>query len=657
MAKQSLASQLAAKQPAIQRFASGGFPAQHAANGMVIVGYDDVGSPIMQDAGIAAQSGASTYNAVTHAANPPAAPAAAAPAAPTAAAGPFAMSGGLGPVSQSSAAGNATTGPSSNMQAINANNPNPAAGSNAIAAWGNVSQLPAYSAASQQAAFNLNLGQQQNQINQGYGTSGYTAGQAQNFTSALQNQALGNGPSLATAQLQQAQNQTLAQQLGAAAAQRGGNAAATQRGLMQSQAQSGQQLGQQAAITQIQQQQSLANAATNAQQAQTQQQALQQSYINQGMTAEQAQQQAAQAYMQYVTNQQQAASQQQLGLQQAQMAQQASLAGTAVTSQGQGVLGGLLGNLNPFKDGGIPGYKNGGAVSKSGSIEQKQPADRWGRMVGNQYAKGGAVDMDSPVAQKNGGAVPNVQRPSSLASALSKQIYPRIDSMPSFAKNAIHAADGNLAIQPITKLGGGEQQTLGTPSTPVNGPMAGASNAQTGMSLSDTLGNASDTLDNLQSGYKAASNLGSAISNLFADGGMPGYDDGGSIMSQPSNAQAGAGAEGTLVNIGKMVQDGMDIAAAAAANGGAMYAPSEMELKIARNLTRDVLMPKYSNGGIPDLIWRGAGIPETSESVVDTGPGIPKPVWRGAGIPETREGSVNGGGYGAVLMARRQLKK
>ena len=99
-----------------------------------------------------------------------------------------------------------------------------------------------------------------------------TAGQAQNFTSALQNQALGNGPSLATAQLQQAQNQTLAQQLGAAAAQRGGNAAATQRGLMQSQAQSGQQLGQQAAITQIQQQQSLANAATNAQQAQTQQQ-------------------------------------------------------------------------------------------------------------------------------------------------------------------------------------------------------------------------------------------------------------------------------------------------------------------------------------------------------------------------------------------------
>lgn len=63
----------------------------------------------------------------------------------------------------------------------------------------------------------------------------------------LEDIAEGRGPSLAEAQLRSAQDRTLAQQLAAAAAQRGGSPAALQRQLAQQQAASGQQLAQQSA--------------------------------------------------------------------------------------------------------------------------------------------------------------------------------------------------------------------------------------------------------------------------------------------------------------------------------------------------------------------------------------------------------------------------
>jgi len=71
----------------------------------------------------------------------------------------------------------------------------------------------------------------------------------------LRRQASGEGPSLATAQLKQAQDRTLAQQLAAAGAARGGNAAALQRQLARQQGTAGQELAQQAAVTRMQEQQ------------------------------------------------------------------------------------------------------------------------------------------------------------------------------------------------------------------------------------------------------------------------------------------------------------------------------------------------------------------------------------------------------------------
>lgn len=71
----------------------------------------------------------------------------------------------------------------------------------------------------------------------------------------LQDQAEGKSPSLAEAQLRQAQDRSLKQQLAAAAAQRGGNQASLQRALARSQAQQAQELASQATTARLQEQQ------------------------------------------------------------------------------------------------------------------------------------------------------------------------------------------------------------------------------------------------------------------------------------------------------------------------------------------------------------------------------------------------------------------
>lgn len=63
--------------------------------------------------------------------------------------------------------------------------------------------------------------------------------------------AMGQGPSLAEAQLKQAQDRTLAQQLAAVQSGRGGNAAMSQRNLMQAQSGAGRDLAQQAVIERL----------------------------------------------------------------------------------------------------------------------------------------------------------------------------------------------------------------------------------------------------------------------------------------------------------------------------------------------------------------------------------------------------------------------
>jgi hypothetical protein len=68
----------------------------------------------------------------------------------------------------------------------------------------------------------------------------------------LGDQASGQGPSLAEAQLRSSSNRSLAQQLAAAAAARGGNPAALQRQLMRQQGQAGRELGESAAVARLQ---------------------------------------------------------------------------------------------------------------------------------------------------------------------------------------------------------------------------------------------------------------------------------------------------------------------------------------------------------------------------------------------------------------------
>lgn len=79
--------------------------------------------------------------------------------------------------------------------------------------------------------------------------------------------ATGQGPSLAEAQMKAAQDRNLAQQLAAAQAQRGGNAALTQRNMLNNQASAGRDLAQQAGIARLQERDSFLNAANTADQA------------------------------------------------------------------------------------------------------------------------------------------------------------------------------------------------------------------------------------------------------------------------------------------------------------------------------------------------------------------------------------------------------
>ena len=87
---------------------------------------------------------------------------------------------------------------------------------------------------------------------------------------AMGEAAAGRGPSLAEAQLKAAQDRTLAQQLAAAQAARGGSAAALQRGLMQQQTAQGRGLAQDAAQERLRERERFLQAAQT-QQAQVRQ--------------------------------------------------------------------------------------------------------------------------------------------------------------------------------------------------------------------------------------------------------------------------------------------------------------------------------------------------------------------------------------------------
>lgn len=129
------------------------------------------------------------------------------------------------------------------------------------------------------------------------------AGQKE-LISQLQDRAAGKGPSLAEAQLKQAQDRGLAQQLAAAGRARGGSAAALQRTLARQQAAGTQDVAQQAAQARIQETQSAQQqlgTILGREQALSDQ--LVQNFMAQGFNIAQAQQQAKEALEKLKVNQ------------------------------------------------------------------------------------------------------------------------------------------------------------------------------------------------------------------------------------------------------------------------------------------------------------------------------------------------------------------
>lgn len=106
------------------------------------------------------------------------------------------------------------------------------------------------------------------------------------LVSELQSQARGEGPSLAQAQMRQAQDRSLAQQLAAAGRSRGAGAAATQRQLMRGQQSAARQIAQDSAIARMQERQA-AQQQLGSLTSQSQQQLGQQLMANRQLEAQQ----------------------------------------------------------------------------------------------------------------------------------------------------------------------------------------------------------------------------------------------------------------------------------------------------------------------------------------------------------------------------------
>lgn len=157
----------------------------------------------------------------------------------------------------------------------------------------------------------------------------------------LQQQAAGRGPSIAEAQLKQAQDRNLAQQLAAAGRAQGGNAAALQRQLARQQAASGQDIAQQAMVARMQEAQQ-AQQQIGQMTAQDQQLAgqLAQQYAQQGLTFDVAQQQARAQLAQMKQNEIDAFNRAQLQQQATQAGLASGIAG-AQAQQQAGTLGAL----------------------------------------------------------------------------------------------------------------------------------------------------------------------------------------------------------------------------------------------------------------------------------------------------------------------------
>lgn len=200
----------------------------------------------------------------------------------------------------------------------------------------------------------------------------------------LSQQAMGQGPSLAEAQLKSATNRNLAQQLAAAASMRGRNPAATQRQVLNMQGDAGRQLAEQSSVARLQeQQQAMSQLAQQQQMADS----LQQNSTQQGFAAAVAPKQSMQAFEQTRFAADNAARQAEA---QRQAQQQAAILGTIGTIGGAAI-------------GGPAGAKAGGSIGGSfaaqGSVPQSGPgphimASEGGEVPGKPAVKGNSPKND-----------------------------------------------------------------------------------------------------------------------------------------------------------------------------------------------------------------------------------------------------------------------
>jgi hypothetical protein len=132
----------------------------------------------------------------------------------------------------------------------------------------------------------------------------YIQPKQRSFVEGLEQQAAGQGPSLAAEQLKQAQNRSLAQQMAAAQAARGGNPALAQRQLAQNQMQSQATMAGQAMQGRIQEQNNARGMLQNQLNGmQTSADQGVQNYLQQGFSMAEAQQQAAADYQKLAVSQ------------------------------------------------------------------------------------------------------------------------------------------------------------------------------------------------------------------------------------------------------------------------------------------------------------------------------------------------------------------
>lgn len=223
--------------------------------------------------------------------------------------------------------------------------------------------------------------------------SAYAAQQA--LIDKLTKQASGQAPSLAEAQIKATGEKNLAQQLAAAGAARGGNAAALQRQLAKQQQTMGAELTQQAGQAKLQEQQqntaalqtAVAQQANMAQEAQNIYLSAYQNAIAQGFSVEQAKTQANVAYQEYMTQQSQFEKQQaqelelaKMGIASQQYMQKKQFQQQMIGSFINAVSGGLAGSLG-FKDGGV--VKSDRRVKKNISSADKDLKDFF-ESIGNK---------------------------------------------------------------------------------------------------------------------------------------------------------------------------------------------------------------------------------------------------------------------------------